>query len=103
MLQIEFKMIYAVDIKNSINRILKTPLGSRVMRPEFGSNLYLLRDRNFDDTFKVLATKYIYEAINKNEPRVKVHSVDFEIDAVSGKISFKIFLSNGEEIEVKND
>ncbi len=95
--------MYEVSIEKSINRILKTPLGSRVMRPEFGSELYLLRDRNFDDTFKALATKYIFEAINKNEPRVKVHSVDFNIDAVYGKVSFLIFLSNGEEVEVKND
>lgn len=103
MLQMELKVIYAVDIKNSINRILKTPLGSRVMRPEFGSSLYLLRDRKFDDTFKVLATKYIFEAINKHEPRVKVQSVDFSLDVVNGKVSFLIYLSNGEEVEVKNE
>lgn len=95
--------MYKVSLINSINRILKTPLGSRVMRPEFGSKLYELRDRTFNDTFKVLATKYIFEAINKNEPRARVQSVDFNINAVSGKISFIIFLTNGEEIEVKND
>ena len=95
--------MYKVTIVNSINRILKTHLGSRVMRPDFGSKLYELRDRNFDDTFKALATKYIFEAINKNEPRVKVHSVEFNLNAVSGKVSFLISLSNGEEIEVIND
>ena len=95
--------MYAVSIADSINRILKTPLGSRVMRPLYGSKLYELRDRTFDERFKTLATKYIFEAINKNEPRVRVQSVDFNINVVSGKISFIIFLTNGEEIEVKND
>ena len=95
--------MYEVTIANSINRILKTPLGSRVMRPLFGSRLYELRDRTFDDTFKALATKYIFEAINKNEPRVKVHSVNFNLGVVNGKVNFLIYLSNGEKIEVKND
>ena len=96
-------MNYKVSVKDSINRILKTPLGSRVMRPEFGSKLYLLRDRKFDDSFKALATKYIFEAIKNNEPRVSVDSVDFKIDAITGKVSFLIYLNNGEKVEIKND
>ena len=90
-------------IAESIIRILKTPLGSRVMRPYYGSRLYELRDRKFDDRFKTLATKYIFEAIKINEPRVQVASVDFKIEPISGKISFLIYLTNNEEIEFTND
>lgn len=91
-------------IAESIVRILKTPLGSRVMRPNYGSKLYELRDRKFDDKFKALATKYIFESISLNEPRVKVKNIDFKIDAVSGKISFLIYLINQNMmIEVVND
>ena len=55
-----------------------TPLGSRVMRPEFGSELYKLVDRNFDDEFKLDAISYIYEAIEKNLPEVKIKKVDVD-------------------------
>lgn len=90
-------------IAESIVRILKTPLGSRVMRPNYGSRLYELRDRKFDDKFKTLATKYIFEAIKINEPRVKVSSVEFKIEPINGKISFLIILENSEEISFTND
>ncbi len=90
-------------IAESIVRILKTPLGSRVMRPNYGSRLYELRDRKFDDKFKTLATKYIFEAIKINEPRVKVSSVEFKIEPINGKISFLIILENSEEISFIND
>ena len=90
-------------IAESIIRILKTPLGSRVMRPNYGSKLYELRDRKFDERFKTLATKYIFEAIKINEPRVQVESVDFKIEPINGKVSFLIYLTNQEEIEVISD
>ncbi len=94
--------MYAVSIADSINRILKTPLGSRVMRPLYGSKLYELRDRTFDERFKTLATKYIYEAIKINEPRVQIEQVDFKLEPISGKIVFVIYLTNQERIEVSN-
>ena len=95
--------MYKVDIAHSINRILKTPLGSRVMRPKFGSRLYELRDREFNDGYKLTAIRYTYEAISKYEPRVKVENVDFKIKPVSGVVILVITLANGEVIEVKND
>lgn len=95
--------MYQVSINKSINRILKTPLTSRVERPEFGSMLYTLRDRGFNEEYKLLAKKYTYEAISKFEPRVKVKNVDFKINPVSGVVILSITLSNGEIIEVTND
>jgi phage baseplate assembly protein W len=90
-------------MKDSINRILKTPLGSRVMRPNFGSLLYTLRDREFNDEYRLLAKKYTYEAISNNEPRVKVENVDFKVEPVNGVVTLVIILTNGEIIEVEND
>lgn len=95
--------MYKVSIVNSINRILKTPLGSRVMRPDFGSRLYELRDREFNDDWKLKATRYTYEAISKHEPRVSVEKVNFEVKPVMGVIIIKITLANGQVIEVEND
>ena len=94
--------MFAVSIGDSINRILKTPLGSRVMRPLYGSKLYELRDRQFDERFKTLATKYIFEAIKANEPRVQVEEVNFKLEPISGKVVFLIYLTNQEEVEVSN-
>lgn len=94
--------MFAVSIEYSINRILKTPLGSRVMRPLYGSKLYELRDRQFDERFKTLATKYIFEAIKVNEPRVQVEEVNFKLEPISGKVVFLIYLTNQEEVEVSN-
>jgi len=96
-------MSYAINLYSSINRILKTPLGSRVMRPDFGSRLYELRDRKFNDEYKLTAIRYTYEAISKYEPRVKVENVDFKIKPVSGVVILVITLANGEVIEVEND
>ena len=81
---------YYVGVVDSIARILTTRRGERVMRPEFGSDLYLLRDRNFDATWKVRATRYIFEAINRFEPRAEFKQLHFDIDAISGKHSFFI-------------
>lgn len=87
-------------IHESVIRILKTPLGSRVMRPEYGSLLYTLRDRKFDDDFRLKAARYTYEAIAKNEPRVKVEKVDFNVKPVTGVVSIIVTLTNGEVVEV---
>lgn len=92
--------MYKVDIAQSINRILRTPLGSRVMRPEFGSRLYELRDREFNDEFRLNATRFTYEAIKRSEPRVKVKRVICEIEPNSGKLILKIYIE-GEMIEAQ--
>ena len=71
-------MIKKIKTEEAIKRVLMTPLGSRVMRPEFGSELYKLIDRNFDDEFKLDAISYTYEAIEKNLPEVKIKKVDVD-------------------------
>lgn len=68
---------YYISIQDSIVRILTTRLGERVNRPLYGSNLHELRDREFDDEFRLLATKYVYTAIENNEPRVKFKKLHF--------------------------
>ncbi len=98
--------MYAISIRESINRILKTKLGSRVMRPTFGSDLYKLRDREFNNLYKTLATKYINEAININEPRVKVSGLDFKMDENTSKVACFIHLeidNNHETLEFIDD
>ena len=83
---------YAVDIARSIGRILTTKLGDRVMRPDFGSQLYLLRDRDLNSVWKVMATRFIYEAISRWESRVRFKQLRFGIDASTGQPTFYLEL-----------
>lgn len=86
-------MSYLVSIEESIKDILITPLGSRVMRPEYGSLLYTLIDRKIDDNFKVLLTRYTAEAISKWEKRVKLKGVRFN-EMKENKLSLTLLFEN---------
>ncbi len=83
---------YSVSIAKSIARILTTRIGERVGRPTFGSHLYLLRDRDFNSVWRVMATRFIYEAIKKWEPRVTFKQLHFVVDASTGKHTFYLEL-----------
>ncbi|GAB6045080.1 hypothetical protein JCM11957_06780 [Caminibacter profundus] len=71
-------MIKKILTEEAIKRVLLTPLGSRVMRPNFGSLLYTLVDKTFDDEFILNAISYTYEAIEKNLPEVNIKKVDVD-------------------------
>lgn len=67
-----------IDLSLAIVRVLTTPLGSRVMRPEFGSRLYELIDRTVDSRFKLDAISATYEAIETNLKEVEIDGVEIE-------------------------
>ena len=67
---------YIIDVKEEIRRVLKTKKGSIPMLPEYGSELYKLRDRTFDDEVRLKAISYTYDAIEKWVKRVKVKKVE---------------------------
>lgn len=79
-------MMYLVSINESIQRILETPLGSRVMLPNFGSRLYTLIDKRLDATWRLRFIAYTYQAVKKWEKRVKLKKVIPTITA-DGNIS----------------
>lgn len=91
--------MYAVSVQESIKDILITPVGSRVMLPEYGSRLYELVDRKVDDEFRADLTTYVFEAIEKWEPRVKINEVRLK-SLIDGKLNFSLVLDNNETIEV---
>lgn len=90
--------MYLTDIEKSIERILSTPLGSRVMEPTFGSELYLLIDRRLDDMWNLLFIKYVFEAIDTWEKRVKIQSVNPVIVGEQVKYSLEFLIVNTNEI-----
>jgi phage baseplate assembly protein W len=67
-----------ISTEESIGRILATPLGSRVMQPEYGSRLFELIDKAVTDEWVLLACDYTYEAIETNESRVSVKNVSIK-------------------------
>ena len=49
-------------IVQRVQRIVGTPLGSRVMLPEFGSNLFELVDKSMDERYRLLFIAYVFES-----------------------------------------
>lgn len=93
------KMKYLVDIEESIKDILQTPLGSRVMLPEYGSRLYELIDKKIDDEFRANLSWYVIEAVEKWEKRIKIDEV--KLVSLNGhKLKIKLILTNSEELSL---
>jgi hypothetical protein len=84
------KSLTGVDhLHQSIRDILTTPLGSRVMRRDYGSRLFELVDRPVDKVLLVEVYAATAEALAKWEPRLKLDSVQ-AAPLASGKISLTL-------------
>lgn len=76
-------------LKQSIADILTTPLGSRVMRRDYGSNLFSLVDRPYSQALVGDITMATSEALLRWEPRFELQSVSVEMIA-NGKLSLEL-------------
>ena len=63
------------DVEEAIYMILLTPVGQRVMRPEFGCRIHDLIFAPNDATTIGLATYYVEDALGMWEPRIIVRDV----------------------------
>lgn len=80
-------------IDQSINTILRTPIGSRAGNREFGSKLHNLVFETNDFIFQDLAKVYIKEALKEWEPRIDVvdiQSVTSDEDYDNNRCNFNI-------------
>lgn len=68
-------------LRQSIFDILMTPLGSRLIRRDYGSLLPFLIDSPINSATKLKLMNAIATAIVKWEPRVKVRSVSLSINS----------------------
>ncbi|MDX5527637.1 MULTISPECIES: GPW/gp25 family protein [unclassified Wolbachia] len=87
-------------LKQSIIDILTTPIGSRVMRRDYGSRLLELVDKpiNRDLTLEIYAA--VAEALQKLEQRFKLEKVKIT-EVKEGKVNISldgIYLPNGKNI-----
>ena len=62
-------------LKQSIVDILTTPIGSRVMRREYGSNLFRLVDRPINEDLVQQIYAAVAEALDNWEPRIKLEKI----------------------------
>jgi phage baseplate assembly protein W len=65
-------------LKQSIIDILTTPVGSRVMRREYGSDLFYLVDKPVNREFLQRVYAAVAEAIERWEPRFDLKKVTVE-------------------------
>lgn len=93
-------MRYLVSVEESIKDILLTPLGSRVMLPNYGSRLFELIDRRVDDSFRADLAWYVIEAVGRWEKRVKIQKVRLN-EFFNKSLSFTIFLDDNRRVDIR--
>jgi phage baseplate assembly protein W len=74
------------DIQSSLQVLLATRLGERVMQPLFGCNLDAMMFELLDTTLKTEMRDLIQKAILYFEPRVNVDKIDLESANTDGLI-----------------
>ncbi len=90
-------------LHQSIRDILTTPLGSRVMRRDYGSRLFELVDRPVNQALLVELYAATAEALAKWEPRFRLTDV-FAEAVEAGKIALTLtgrYLPDGQEIKLE--
>lgn len=97
--------LYLDDInhlKQSIVDILSTPIGSRVLNRDYGSNLYKLIDEPVNTYLYQKIYAAVVEALDRWEPRIKVTKLSI-LSVLEGKITLKIdadYLIKQEKISI---
>lgn len=76
----------ANDIHSSIEILLSTTIGERVMQPEYGCNLEDLLFEPLNRSVRTFFKRMIEKAILLFEPRIQLDDVGFEVDQLNGTI-----------------
>lgn len=89
-------------LRQSIEDILSTQLGSRRMRPEYGSKLRRFVDLPVNDGWKSAVQAEVARALGRWEPRLKLERVRVTA-VVGGQITFQLtgqYLGDSAIVEV---
>jgi uncharacterized protein len=68
------------DVEEAMMMILLTPVGQRVMRPDFGCRIHELVFASNDASTEGLAVYYVEEALTRWEPRITLREVTADAD-----------------------
>ena len=74
----------------SLYVLLSTPIGSRVMRPEYGSELSDLLDSPITDATRFQINKAIFNAVAQWEPRFKLRQIQSTQNSEDGEITLTL-------------
>ncbi len=77
-------------VKESIWLILRTDLGERVYRPDFGCRLSELAFAPINNDTLLRIKIYVLEALRKWEPRIDVDEVRADPDTMAGRVNIVI-------------
>jgi uncharacterized protein len=80
----------AQKVKESIWIILRTSLGERMYRPDFGSRLSELAFEPLNSSTMIQIRMYVVEALEIWEPRIEIDRVETEPDPVRGRVDIII-------------
>lgn len=64
------------SVRQSVLLLLSTRPGERVMRPNYGCDLFQLMFSPNDDTTAAIAMHYVRQALLRWEPRIEIKSLD---------------------------
>jgi len=78
------------DIRQSLQILLATIPGERMLRPKYGANLEKLLFEPLDTTLKAYMKDLVKDAILFHEPRVILNRIELEPDANRGLIEITV-------------
>lgn len=87
------------DIEQSIQIILGTIPGERMMAPEFGCSMYKYVFESKDPTHMTMLKDAVYDALLYHEPRIKVLKISLDAEEsnenlVHIHIDYKVIITN---------
>jgi uncharacterized protein len=78
------------NLEESIHLILRTSIGERVYRPDFGSRLSELVFAPLNTKTLLLIKLYVEEALEAWEPRIELEEVQTDPDPIRGRVDITI-------------
>jgi phage baseplate assembly protein W len=91
-------------LRQSIQDILTTPIGSRVHRRDYGSRIPRAVDRPVNQAFIADVVAGTAEALDRWEPRLRLERVIIDSVSADGQIALSLvgyYLLNGERIKLQ--
>lgn len=86
------------SLKQSINLILLTPKGERILNREFGSNVIYYQDMPINKAIIEL-TPEIASSLKNNDARIVLDEVEIKKNSDSS-LTLEIYYNNGEKVDV---
>jgi len=91
-------------LRQSVEDILTTPVGTRVHRRDYGSRLPRLVDRPINRSLVADLVAATAEALDRWEPRLRLEQVKIESVGEAGQISLSLvgyYLLDGRKVEIE--